>query len=397
MDLFDLIIVLAMAAYAIGGYRSGAVVGVFSMLGFIGGAAIGAQLADPIGSAVANGRARVPVAVLLVLLVAVVGQIIGVYLGGHLRARFVRAKGRPLDSAIGAVIGVLAVLVVSWMVAVPLASSPYPGLASEASHSTIVRRVDGVMPDRARNLYSSLRQFLDQSGFPPVFGDLPSTSITAVAPPPASLPPAFRSRVVAARASILKIISDAPQCSRGIEGTGFVFARERIVTNAHVVAGAKTVRIQLGSGNSLKAVVVVYDPDRDVAVLAVPGLTAPPLRFTKVPAATGDPAAVIGYPENGPYTVKTARVRGKAEVDGTNIYGNGDVRREIYSIRAVVRQGNSGGPLLAPNGRVLGIVFATARDSADTGFVLTNGEIQTDVENGRSLTDAVGTGGCTPE
>ncbi len=396
MDLFDLIIVVAMVAYAIGGYRSGAIIGILSMLGFIGGAVIGAQLADPVGSAVADGRARVPVAVVLVLVLAVLGQLVGVYIAGHVRAQIVSAKGRPVDSAVGALIGVIAVLIVSWMVAVPLASSPYPKLASEASHSTIVRKVNQVMPPSARNLYSSLRQFLDQSGFPPVFGDLPSTSITAVAPPK-DLSPQFRKTVLAARGSILKIFSDAPQCSRGIEGTGFVYAPERIVTNAHVVAGTRTVRVQLAAGDTLTARVVVYDPDRDVAVLAVPGLTAAPLKFANMDATTGDPAAVIGYPENGPYTVKSARVRGKITVNGTNIYGNGDIRREIYSIRSVVRQGNSGGPMLTPNGRVLGMVFATARDSSDTGFVLTNDEIARDVSTGRKLTNSVATGSCTPE
>src|SRR5581483_7596709 len=114
----------------------------------------------------------------------------------------------------GAALGVLSVLLVAWMVAVPLASSPYPKLAAEASHSKIVRGVNEVMPNGVRELYASLRGFLDQSGFPPVFGDLPSTSIVAVAPPPSSLPPAVRQRVEAASASVFKVFGQAPECGR---------------------------------------------------------------------------------------------------------------------------------------------------------------------------------------
>ena len=396
MDLFDVVIVVAAIGYAIGGFRSGALIGVFSMAGFLGGAVLGAQLAEPIGSHVANGRAQVPVAIFCVLVLAVLGQLLGVYLAGLIRARIVTARGRPVDSALGSVIGVLAVLVVSWMIAVPLASSPYPTLASEASNSTIVRRVDGVMPQGARNLYSSLRSFLDQSGFPPVFGDLPSTSVTPVAAPPADLSPAFRSRILAARGSILKIYSQAPECSRGIEGSGFVYAPHYMLTNAHVVAGARSVQVQLASGRSVDATVVLYDPDRDIAVLHVPGVDAPALTLAATDAVQGDIAAVVGYPENGPFTVRTARVRGRTEIDGTNIYGTGDVRRSIYSIRAIVREGNSGGPLLAANGTVLGIVFATARDSADTGFVLSDDELAPDAAAGRGRTAAMTTGDCTP-
>jgi len=397
MDLFDVLILLAVVGYAIGGYRSGAVIGLLSMIGFFGGAVLGAQVAEPIGSHIADGRAQVPVAILCVLLLAVLGQLLGVFVAGLIRQRLVTPKGRPWDSGIGAIIGVVSVLLVAWMIAVPLASSPYPSLAKQASHSTIVRQVDGAMPGGARHLYSSMRQFFDRSGFPPVFGDLPSTSVVAVSPPPKTLTPGLRTKIVADRSSILKVLSQAPQCDRGIEGSGFVYARDRILTNAHVVAGASSVAVQLSSGRQAQATVVVYDPDRDVAVLSVPGLDATPLTIATHDAARGDPAAVVGYPQNGPYTVVTARVRGKSTVDGTNIYGHGDVTRSIYSIRAVVREGNSGGPLLAANGTVLGVVFATARDSGDTGFVLSQDEIAPDAAAGRSRTRAVSTGGCTPD
>jgi S1-C subfamily serine protease len=397
VNLLDLVIVLAAVAYAVGGFRSGAVVGIFSLLGFFGGAVLGAQLAKPLGSKLADGRAQIPVAIFCVLVLATLGQLLGVYVAGQVRAKVVRERGRSWDAAIGSGLGVLSVLLVAWMVAVPLASSPYPSLASEASHSKIVRSVNDVMPDGVRRLYSSLRGFLDQSGFPPVFGDLPSTSVVAVPPPPSNLSPAVRRRVEVAANSTFKIYGQAPQCGRGIEGSGFVYAPHRVLTNAHVVAGTRDVEVQVSAHQNLPARVVLFDPGRDVAVLDVPGLNAPALRFATQDAKRGDPALVLGYPENGPFTVRSARVRAKTTVGGTDIYGSDSVRRSIYSIRAIVRSGNSGGPLLADDGTVLGMVFATASDSPDTGFALSDDEIGPDAAKGRTLTRPVATGACTPD
>ncbi|WP_375481823.1 MarP family serine protease [uncultured Jatrophihabitans sp.] len=394
MNLLDLIIIVVAVAYAIGGFRSGAVVGVFSLIGFFGGAAIGAQLAQPLGSRVADGRAQIPVAIVCVLVLATIGQLAGVYLAAHVK-QLVPEWGKPVDAGVGSILGVLSVLLVAWMVAVPLATSPYPTLASEAAHSRIVRAVNGAVPDGVRGLYSSLRGFLNQSGFPPVLGDLPSTSVVAVPAPPASLSPAVQARVRAAQRSTVKIYGQAPECDRGIEGSGFVYARHRVLTNAHVVAGTRSVRIQV-DGGTVPAKVVYLDPDRDVAVLSAPRLDAPVLRFTGSPGRTGDAATVLGYPENGPFTVRTARIRSQTTVRGSNIYGHGTITRSIYSIRSVVRSGNSGGPLLANDGTVLGMVFATALDSPDTGFVLTDAEIASGASTGRTANTAVDTGGCTP-
>jgi hypothetical protein len=182
VNLLDVVVILAGIAYGIGGFRNGAVVGLFSMVGFFGGAVIGAQIAEPLGSRLADGRAQIPIAITCVLLVAMLGQLLGVWAAGHVRTRIVKDTGKTVDSAIGAALGVLSVLLVAWMVAVPLASSPYPSLSSAAVNSRIVRGVDDVMPKDVRTLYSSLRSFLNQSGFPPVFGDLPQTQIVKVAP-----------------------------------------------------------------------------------------------------------------------------------------------------------------------------------------------------------------------
>jgi S1-C subfamily serine protease len=283
------------------------------------------------------------------------------------------------------------------MVAVPLASSPYPTLAAEASHSSIVRGVDDVMPQSLRTLYAQLRTFLDRSGFPPVFGDLPNTSIVNVPPPDANLSPAVQAVVARVQKSIFKIYSQAPSCKRGIEGSGFVYAPDHIMTNAHVVAGASSVAIATGPHSLQTAKVVLYDPQRDVAVLDVPGLDAPVLPFAAKAAASGDPALVLGYPEDGPYTVRAARVRELRTVSGSNIYGHGTVNRQVYLVRALVQSGNSGGPLLTDSGAVLGIVFATDLRDDQTGYALSASEVNSDAVLGSVATTSVGTDVCTPE
>jgi S1-C subfamily serine protease len=391
VNVLDIVIIVAALAYGVGGFRSGALVGVFSLAGFFGGAVLGAHVANPIGSHIANGRAQVLVAIVCVLVLATLGQFVGVFVAGRLKFRFIRGGLRPWDSALGAALGVVGVLLVAWMVAVPLASSPFPTLASEASHSRIVRAVNDALPNSVRTLYSSLRAFLDRSGFPPVFGDLPSTPDISVAPPPPKLPARAEHRVRAARRSVLKVFAEAPECGRGMEGSSFVYAPHRVLTNAHVVAGSRSVTV---AGRTAR--VVVFDPKRDVAVVYVPGLNAPPLHLTRRPAHPGQPAVVLGYPENGPFTARSARVRGVSTVRGSDIYGRGTVDRRIYSIRSVVRSGNSGGPLLAYNGRVLGIVFATALDSPDTGFALTDREFRGPARQGIGRVAATSAGSCVP-
>ncbi|MGX7681431.1 MarP family serine protease [Jatrophihabitans sp. DSM 45814] len=390
-DWLDLILVVAAVAYAIGGFRNGALVGGLSFAGFFGGAAIGAQLAKPLGKTLANGSAQVPVAIVCVLFFAMFGQIVAVWIAGRIRSRVTSRPARRVDSVVGALFSVLAVLLVAWMVAVPVASSPFPTLANQVRRSVVIRSVDNSLPGSVRNLYSSLRLFIDRSGFPQVFGALQPTRIVDV--PPAD-PALLKSPAVAAAGpSVLKVKGIALSCDRAIEGSSFVYADEHLLTNAHVVAGTNDVHVQTSAG-SLPAKVVLFDPSRDVAVLFVPGLKAKPLALATKPAVTGQDAIVLGYPQDGPFDVRPARVRDQEKISGQDIYGRQSVVRDIYTIRSVVRVGNSGGPLIATDGSVLGIVFASALDSPDTGFVLTSGEVSSDAATGRAATASVGTGDC---
>jgi S1-C subfamily serine protease len=159
-----------------------------------------------------------------------------------------------------------------------------------------------------------------------------------------------------------------------LEGSGFVIAPNRVMSNAHVVAGAETVTVEV-DGKSYDATVVSYDPDEDISILAVPDLPAPPLLFHDAEAKPATDAVVMGYPGGGEFTATPARIRETIELNGPDIYHTTTVNRTVYTIRGTVKQGNSGGPMIDTDGKVLGVVFGAAVDDADTGFVLTAEEV----------------------
>jgi S1-C subfamily serine protease len=195
--------------------------------------------------------------------------------------------------------------------------------------------------------------------------------------------------------SIVKITGDAPACNRGQEGSGAVIAPGRIVTNAHVVAGVREPRVQVtGVGQALGANVVLFDPARDVAILSVPGLKAPALDLGES-LSRGDSAVVAGFPRNGPYQAAAARVRGVVKAKGDDIYGRPGVEREVYSLYTQVEPGNSGGPLLDPDGDMVGLVFARSQNDARTGYALTLEEIDDDLQEGLFATRRVSTRSCS--
>ena len=197
--------------------------------------------------------------------------------------------------------------------------------------------------------------------------------------------------------SIVKIIATEPECGQQAEGSGFVYAPGHVLTNAHVVAGARSVSIVsdgTGASLGLGARVVLFDPNTDVAVLDVPGLARTSLAFHS-PVAAGDPAEVVGYPQNGPFTPTGARVAARDLITGPNIYSDATVTRRVYVLRATVRAGNSGGPLLAPNGKVDGVVFAASTTDPATGYALTAGQVIADARAGASAIRRVATQSCT--
>ena len=390
-DLLDVILLVFSLLFAVSGYRQGFVVGVLSFVGFLGGGVVGAVIAPSVArTGPLSGLPRTTVAITLVFVLAGLGQMLATLLGGIVRNKLVWQPLRTVDSFAGAAVSVVSLLLVAWLVGTAVARSPFTNLASQVRRSQVLDVIDGAVPGGAKGLFASFRRLIDDRGFPEVFGDLVPTQVRPVDPPDPTL--ARSSTVTGVRDRIFKITGIAPSCSRRIEGTGFLFAPERVMTNAHVVAGVRKPKVEV-DGSQLEATVVLYDPDRDIAVLYVPGLRRAPLAFAGK-ATTGDSAIVVGFPEDGPFRADAARVRGTQDAKGPDIYQRKTVVREIYSLRARVRPGNSGGALVDTRGGVYGVVFAAAADDPQTGYALTAHEVAGDAARGRTATERVSTQGC---
>jgi S1-C subfamily serine protease len=315
-----------------------------------------------------------------------------VWCGRMIKQRIRNPKLAGVDNALGAILQGAVVFVVAWMIALPLTSfAGLPQLSSALQHSTVLGAVNSIMPNAARELPADLRKLFDVPDLPDVTNPFSQTPIQSVGPPDTALQNSAIVRDV--RPSVVKIHAEAPQCSRALEGSGFVIAPNRVLTNAHVVAGANEFGVEVSSGD-LDAHVVYYNSDVDLAILAVPGLTAPALHFDSSPAAQGQDSIVLGYPLDGGYTASAARIRSRINLPGPNIYNDRNENRDVYTIYAQVRSGNSGGPLIDPKGGVLGVVFGAAVDDPNTGFALTAQQVTSVLPNPASLFTSVSTDQC---
>ncbi|BCJ53613.1 serine protease [Actinoplanes sp. NBRC 14428] len=389
--MVDGILILLMLVFAISGYRQGFVIGALSFGGFFSGVLIGLQIGPLIANQFAGGTVRLVVSLVTIFALAVLGQTLAGWLGTKLRRAIESRPLQRLDDVGGALVSLVAVLLVAWLIAVPLGSTPFPELNRQVRSSAVLNGINQLMPDQAQALSAGLRESLNTNGFPDVFGGLTRTNAREVAAPDPAL--AKSQVVINSRRSVIKVLGTAPSCSRRIEGSGFVYANERVMTNAHVVAGTRNVQVET-QNDRLDGKVVVYDPQRDLAVIYVPGLRAPVMPFVRRPAGTGANAIVLGFPLDGPYNAQGARVREVSNITGPDIYDSGNVTREIYTIRALVQSGNSGGPLIAPNGAVLGVIFAAAADDRNVGFALTAAEASGTARLGVGRTRGVRTGDC---
>lgn len=390
-SIIDIVVLVLIVVFAINGYRQGFLVGLLSFAGFFAGALLGLQLGPMLANHVSSDTGRVMASLLGIFGCAIAGQALTGLLGTRLRGAIQSRAGRRADDVAGALVSVFTVLLVVWLVAVPLASSSLPGLAKAVRSSAILGNLDRVMPEQAKTLSEALRETVDTRGFPDVFSGLSPTKVTNVPAPDPAL--AGSPVVQAARKSVVKVRGTAPSCSRSIEGSGFVYETDRVMTNAHVVAGTRSVSVEV-NGNRHSAKVVAYDPGRDLAVLYSPNLGAPVMPFDKKVAPSGTDSIVVGFPLDGPFDVQPARVRDERPIEGPNIYDSGKVTRQIYTLRAWVRSGNSGGPLLSTSGAVIGVIFAAAADDQQTGFALTAQEAAPVVAAAAGRTDATNTQGC---
>ncbi|HEY2449112.1 MAG TPA: acid resistance serine protease MarP [Mycobacterium sp.] len=386
------IAVLAVAFIAaISGWRSGALGSLLSFVGVLLGAIAGVLLAPHLVAHISAPRAKLFAALFLILALVVVGEVAGVVLGRAVRGAIHSNSVRFFDSLVGVAVQLVVVLVAAWLLATPLTSSAgQPNLAAAVRGSRVLAQVNDYAPEWLKTVPKRLSALLDTSGLPQVLEPFSRTPVVAVAAPDAAL---ANSQVVRnTEPSVVKIRAIAPSCQKVLEGSGFVLSPDRVMTNAHVVAGANSVTVE-ASGNPYDATVVSYDPTVDIAILSVPNLPAGPLAFTNSPVTSGTEAIVMGYPGGGGFVATPARIRELIELSGPDIYRSATINREVYTVRAGVEQGNSGGPLIDLNGQVLGVVFGAAVDDNDTGFVMTAKEVSTQLAH-IGDTAPVPTGAC---
>jgi len=393
----DLLVVGAVIIFAWSGWRQGFVAALASFVGFIGGGLLGAFLAPLVlrqfGLGGASGLAAT---VALVLTLAVIGQIGSSYLGRELRDRITWEPAKALDNVGGAILNVLALAVIGWILASTAIAVPGSPVAEQVRESKLLAALDTIVPDQARDLVASLRGIVDTSGLPQLFDSFGVLPPAPVDPPSSAV--ARDPQVRAALSSVVRIEGSAPSCGAGFTGSGFIVGNNRVLTNAHVVAGVPSPRVHVPNTSDVyMATTVYFDPRVDVAILEVPGLKSATLKMAG-PVARGQDAIIAGYPAGGPMTATAARVRGTISSDlarGTDIYGKPGVAREIYALRGMARPGNSGGPLLLPNGQVAGVVFAQAQADPQMAYALTAAQVAPAIAAGKALDTAVSTGPCS--
>ena len=384
-DFLDIVLILLAAAFAVGGYRQGFIVGVLGCAGFLAGAAVGVIAAPHVAGFLARDPAqRALVAIVMVFVIAMAGQLLASMAGMAVRSRVTGHPATLADALGGAGVSVVSVLLIAAFLGSAVASVPFSPVSSQVRSSVVLRGLDWFMPS-----FADVQHFLDGSPYLPLFGTLAAGGALSEPPSPRVLASPALARE---KESIVKVMGMA--CGHSRSGTGFVFAPHHVLTNAHVVAGVRGgLRVSNGWPNSASARVVLFDPRRDIAVLYVPGLNAPPLRLMRH-AQAGSSAIIAGYPDSLPLTPVPARVSNPIAVTISDIYSTAAVTRQVYVVRATVRPGNSGGPLLSPQGSVYGVVFATSVNEPGYGAALTVGEVMPDANAGAAATAPVSTQQC---
>jgi S1-C subfamily serine protease len=391
MNALDWILLLFVVLYALSGYQQGFIVGSASTLGLLAGGFIGVQVTPLLLDGFDPGLSVSVAALLLVLACAFVGQAAGAFAGSQLRGRVTWQPAKVVDALGGAALSVAAMLLIAWVLGVAASGADLRGLNKEVRTSSVLSTVDNVLPGGSDRVLSAFNALVDSSLFPRYLEPFAPERIKDVPPPTNAI--LRQPAVVRDRASVVKILGSAPSCGRTLEGSGFVFDNGRVMTNAHVVAGVDHPRVLVGE-TEYAATVVYYDPDVDVAVLAVPDLPARSLDFSTDDAQSGVSAVVLGYPENGPFNAQPARIRDEQTLRSPNIYGDDTVYRQTYSIRSLVRQGNSGGPLVDRSGDVLGVIFAASVTDGSTGYALTADQVSDAASSGVTASSRVDTGDC---
>lgn len=385
----DVVLVIALLGALIQGYSRG----FFRILGGIAGMVAGGVAAFFLFPLIATWLPewRVLASVLTAILLISVGYTVGIALGNAIGQPLHKTPLRLIEKLAGALANTSVALIVISLLAFSAQSLGAPILSQSLASSTVLRTVDSLMPKPVESFLAQLRTTVMSDGLPRV---LEAVGVPTTSPdlPPVTLDsPALTT----AAASVVRITGNAPSCGTGRVGSGFVVADDRVVTNAHVLAGVTELVVEAPNELPRSGRIVYFDPVDDLAVIDVSGLDAPPLAMSATLPA-GAEAAVMGYPFGGPFTAGAASVIAQGATLVPDIYGANPTSRQVYTLAADVKQGNSGGPLLSTDGSVAGVIFAKSDATANVGYALTMEEVLPVIAQAPALTTAVGSGTCTP-
>ncbi|WP_106814338.1 MarP family serine protease [Microbacterium timonense] len=388
MVVVDVLIVLLLVAALVAGVRRGFFASIGSLAGLAAGAFAAFWLTPLVSAWVPSPPWRGPVVLITALGLVVGGAAVGAAIGGLLRSGADRLKLRGVERFLGGIASVVAAILALALVAPTIIGAGIPVVSSAVASSALLRGIESATPDPVAAALAQLRGAVLDDGLPGL-GVLLGPGTADPAPPVALDDPDLER----AAASVARVSGNAYACGRGSSGTGFVIAEDRVVTNAHVVAGVDTPIVELPGVTAREGRVVYFDPVDDLAVIAVDDLGAAVLPFSPTLAA-GDAAVVQGYPYGGPFTMVSAGVQSVGTATVPDVYDRSWNPREIYALQATVRPGNSGGPLLTADGAVAGVVFARAENDEDLGYAMTMAELTPVAARAPSLRDTVSSGSC---
>ena len=387
-NLLDVLLVLTLLVFIGEGIREGLARSLGGVLGVIVGGVVAFLAVPVLARIIPDSFWRVFIIVAFTVLLIFGGSALGRRIGRAIRDR--REEGPSAGSRLtGALVnGVVAALTLS-MVAGGVSALGVPLFAQAISGSVVLRTIDTVTPAPVDALLARVRAAVLEEGLPAI-GEALGGIVTSPGIP--NVPTDTDPLSIAAQ-SVVRIGGTAFACGQNQTGTGFVVAPDRVVTNAHVVAGVDQPIVEAPNGQTLEGRVVYFDPIDDLAVVAVDGLLSAPLALS--PALTvGSDAVVEGYPYGGPFTTGAAEVLAVSVERIPDIYGTSRTQREVYTLAALVQPGNSGGPLLSPDGQVAGVVFARNADDPELGYAMTNTELAPVAAAAPGLNAPVAAGGC---
>ncbi|MDL9980834.1 MarP family serine protease [Microbacterium candidum] len=389
MLVVDVILIAILIAAVVSGLMRGFFASIGTLIGLIAGAAAALWLVPLLASFIPAPGWRAFTTVAASIAFLALGSWAGSALGLLVRRGVDRTPLRPVERLFGGVASlVIAALTVS-LVGSAIAAVGIPTVSSAVASSRVLNTIENLTPEPVAAGIAQLRADVLDGGLPSLGLALPGTT-TATQPPVALDDPALAT----AAQSVARISGTAYACGMNVTGTGFVIAAGRLITNAHVVAGVDRPMVELPGRTAREGRVVYFDPNKDLAIVSVPGLDAAPLRLV-APLQPGASAVAEGYPYGGPFTVTPARVLSTGDVSVPNIYNNGDSVRSVYALEAGVKPGNSGGPLLTAQGTVAGLVFARDEKDASRGYAETTDELAPIVRQAESLQTPVASTRCT--